>query len=61
MPSPPIIVSAPTFPSKRSLPSKPVRMLLPLLPVIRLLRALPVPLISALPTRVRFSRLAPRE
>ena len=48
MPTPPIRVSAPVFPS---------RMFAALLPVITLLAVLPVPLIAAVPVRVRFSRL----
>ncbi len=43
-----------------SIPKPPLRVLLALLPVIRLLAVLPVPLIAAVPVRVRFSKLVPK-
>ena len=42
-----------------SAPAPPSSVLLPLLPVMTLASPLPVPLMLALPVRVRFSTLAP--
>ena len=53
------MVSAPAPPSSVSLPPPPVSTLMPLLPVMTLASPLPVPLMLALPVRVRFSTLAP--
>ncbi|MBJ7899351.1 MAG: hypothetical protein GC158_05395 [Cyanobacteria bacterium RI_101] len=53
-------VSLPSLPARMSAPAPPLRILAPVLPVRRFFRPLPVPLRSALPARVRFSRLAPR-
>ena len=68
-PLPPVSRSRPAPPSSRSLPALPSRLSLPAsprsslaaeLPLIRLLRTLPVPLIKAVPVRVRLRAPAAR-
>ena len=59
LPAPPLRVSLPMPPLRLSLPASPLRMLLEALPRRMLARALPVPLLSAVPVRVRFSISAP--
>ena len=59
-PEPPIRVSAPGPPSRVSLPpGPPSSKLASSLPVRRLSRSLPVPVVAAVPARIRFSIFAP--
>ncbi|TYQ24939.1 hypothetical protein PseudUWO311_17365 [Pseudanabaena sp. UWO311] len=60
MPNPPTSTSAPKPPVRESLPNPPLRVLLPSFPLITLLTLFPVPLMFALPVRVKFSRFAPK-